>query len=821
MVLLCAAAVRATPLDALHTYNEQLDTTLIDYYVDPDTATQPQPPAELLSALNPQFAKSIEETSTAKDILPARTGRIHGLMQQAITLKVADAVKAGDLATAKAWRCELSLPRGVSAVEGALLLEQLGGDPAKRNDAARLLTREAITWQTTLVRHLLDDAGRSAAGNDPMPGRLRERLAEATTLSNLPQPLLDAAGLKALPPVDPKTRDDELASVYAADWKNLPAVYKPLRKTLESSLPSLLTEKERERRERLLLKLVMLIPREYQSGVRDGKVTVALEYREAATFTAQARQLLGELAPIWLAESDAHRDALTNLEDTLGKADEQIAAVAPSDDLASTLKSGEKILTGDLGVSLARRGTTADIVEEVMLETRSLLNQSLASALNGNWSEAEQQRLEAYTTYDPELEARLLPRDPQLATDIEHLLLDGLDQPGVKMLLDKRAGSEELQAAYARVNEALDRATVQLKSDISPSAAVINAASIVLREGLEGLLVIIAIFAGLRGKENAHKRNFFWIGILASAAATAVTWLLSQTVITSLRNYGEIIECVTGIIAIGVLMLITNWLFHQVYWKQWITSLKSQAAGDESTAWTLITVGFAVGYREGFETVLFLQSLVLDAGGTSIGLGVLIGCVCLLVLGVAALKLGLKLPYFKLLMVTALLIGLVLVTFTGGTVRAMQTVGWIPVHKLTHGSWPMWVGNWLGLYNTWESFGGQVLAASVVLGTWRVARFQAKRKSAKRKEEMQAARECAMEASNPLSACDPDHCELMQPEPAGEQIVQIGLPNRQNIDRPASVPVVERQDERYSEDDVVTDDEPKLDAAPVETGRTR
>jgi hypothetical protein len=91
---------------------------------------------------------------------------------------------------------------------------------------------------------------------------------------------------------------------------------------------------------------------------------------------------------------------------------------------------------------------------------------------------------------------------------------------------------------------------------------------------------------------------------------------------------------------------------------------------------------------------------------------------------------------------------------------------------------------------------------------------------------MLAARECAMEASNPLSACDPDHCELMQPDAPVEQIVQIGLPNRQNIDRPivvqeSAVPVVERQDERYSEDDVVTDDEPKFDAAPVEAGRTR
>ena len=63
------------------------------------------------------------------------------------------------------------------------------------------------------------------------------------------------------------------------------------------------------------------------------------------------------------------------------------------------------------------------------------LDTARAAANNGDWAEAQSLRLEAYTTYDPELEARLMPRDPALATRIEQLLLDGVDQPGVKVLL--------------------------------------------------------------------------------------------------------------------------------------------------------------------------------------------------------------------------------------------------------------------------------------------------------------------------------------------------------------------------------------------------
>ena len=789
IVLSMAGLARATPITALHTYEEQLDAALVDFYADPDARpVSIALPDELLSSFDaPQRASLEAQAGAITTDLPVRVGTIRGTLQQAITLKVAAAVAAGDLAEAKRWRCELLLPRGVSSAEGALLLETLGGKADKRGDAVKLLTREAVTWQTTRVRQLLSEAARSTQQtNAAMPGRLRERLAEAATLADLPPAIATAAGL-----ADYRSPAKPDFAPLAVEWSKVGVAFTPIRKSVESALPSLLSDSEKIRRERLLLKLVMLVPREYAPGVRDGKVVVPLEYREAVAFTAQAQQLLGELAPLWLAQSDDKRDALEKAEKQLELAEATIARIAPADEVEAVMKETAGVLQNDLGISLARRGTTADIVDEVMLETRSLLNRSLAAALAGNWKEAEQSRLEAYTTYDPELEARLMPRDPQLATDIEHLLLDGLDEPGVKVLLDRRAGQAELEVAYGRVSEGLNKATVLLKSGVSPSAAAINAASVVLREGLEGLLVIIAIFAGLRGKENARRRRLFWVGVLGSVVVTALTWILSQTVMTSLRAHGETIAAITGLVAIGVLLLITNWLFQQVYWKQWITTLKATAVEGESV-WALLTAGFAVGYREGLETVLFLQSLVLDAGGTPVAAGVAVGTVLLILLGILSLYVGMKLPYFKLLLVTAGLIGLVLVTFTGGTVRAMQTVGWLPVHKLTPTSWPIWTGNWLGLYNTWESVLGQLLAMTIVLGTWGVARWSAKRKSKQRRAAMAACRVDA--ATDHLITCGPDGCgeENCDHQAAADVPVSVTInPNlRKPVERPQPEPAL-------------------------------
>ncbi len=770
------AAHFSEPID---NWKTQLDRQLVDYYLDAPATREANslavsPEAAIADWRDPA-AKQIVTSAATTGPLPLVAGRLRARMQQGIVVEMAAAIRAGDVERAKSLRAELILSRGVSASEGALLLQSFTGD--KKDDAAKLLAREAITWQTSRARQLLDEAARCTESLPAMPGRLLERLSEANSLADLPAALRESAGLNLA--VRTPTPDADLIALArkgASEWTSVSSRTVALQKTIATSLPSLLSDKERARRERLLLKLVQIVPKEYQAGIRDRQIVVPLEYREAVSFTQQARQIVGELAPMWLADDKRSlADPLNTLEQKLEAADHLVASKVDRGQITSAFSDLDDLLQSKFGINLRRSGTTADIVEEVMLETRTTLSSSLAQALAGNWSEAERLRVEAYTTYDPELEARLMPRDPQLATDIERLLLDGVgDKAGVKEQLDRRASADELTASYNNVYAALEKATVLLKSGISPTAAAMNAGSIVLREGLEGLLVIVAILAGLRGTENAHRRRLFWLGIVASLAATGVTWILSQTIITSLRAYGEVIAAITGLLAIGILLLITNWLFHQVYWKQWVTALKSQTA-EGNGMWALITAGFLVGYREGFETVLFLQSLILDAGGQSVSIGVAVGCISLFLLGLAALQLGLKLPYFKILLITAMLIGIVLITFVGGTVRGMQTVGWLPVHRLTPGSWPIWMGSWFGFYNTIESVGLQALTVLTVVGTWRWARFAAKRKAEARRKVgvvrlqqvppkvMQPACVVLHDAGMPLTNCDPVDCALGEP----------------------------------------------------------
>ena len=105
-------------------------------------------------------------------------------------------------------------------------------------------------------------------------------------------------------------------------------------------------------------------------------------------------------------------------------------------------------------------------------------------------------------------------------------------------------------------------------------------------------------------------------------------------------------------------------------------------------------LGFTSIYREGFETVLFLQSLVLEAG---IGVGAArrgagVGrrrCWS----GVVTFALQAQLPYKKMLVVTGVLIGVVLLTMVGNTVHVMQVVGWMPITPITGLQLPYWIGS--------------------------------------------------------------------------------------------------------------------------------
>ena len=140
-----------------------------------------------------------------------------------------------------------------------------------------------------------------------------------------------------------------------------------------------------------------------------------------------------------------------------------------------------------------------------------------------------------------------------------------------------------------------------------------------------------------------------------------MTWFVVQALLEAAAPLGPRLEAITGFIAIAVLLVVMNWFVHKVYWSQWIGRHHRQRRKvlerGGAVAIGLVALGFTSVYREGFEVVLFLQNLELQAGTATVLEGVAIGLAGTAAVGVLTFWLHHKLPYRRMLVLTGVLLG--------------------------------------------------------------------------------------------------------------------------------------------------------------------
>ncbi|WP_324715343.1 hypothetical protein U7230_08090 [Carboxydochorda subterranea] len=140
----------------------------------------------------------------------------------------------------------------------------------------------------------------------------------------------------------------------------------------------------------------------------------------------------------------------------------------------------------------------------------------------------------------------------------------------------------------------------------------------------------------------------------------------------------------------------------------------------------LIVLGLSAVFREGFKTVLFLQDTRLQRGMSTVIWGAGVGFVLTVIAGFLTMVAHQRLPYQKMLVLTGAMLGLVFLVMVGEQAQEMQLAGWIPATEL-HVPIPEWVQTWFAVFPTRETILGQVLAASVVLGSFIIAERRAAR----------------------------------------------------------------------------------------------
>jgi high-affinity iron transporter len=502
-----------------------------------------------------------------------------------------------------------------------------------------------------------------------------------------------------------------------------------------------LSPTDQVRRANQLLRFLALVPVEYGRGVRNGKVTVDLEIREAITFHGSAAAAFADLRTL-LDERNVSASAnASRLFDELGA---HLSAAGAGSAVASPATVEE--MTGELTTVLKSvmpaewqkidRNADFDVIE-------ASLDQMETAVAAGRYDLAETARVDGYAILESGPEARLIAFAPQYIPVLEELFWYGQgEHKGLAYLIENQASKQEIAATRQQLDEELKASQDALGGESAPFAIITNAAIIVFREGLEAVVILAALLASMVGASHIYRRPMAW-GVVLAAVATALTWWIAQQILTNFSRYGERLEAVVSLIAIGVLLLITNWFFHRVYWKEWMANFHSRkrallGGAISGQALGFVLLGFTSVYREGFETVLFLQALVLESGAWIVLQGVALGLLGVFAVGYVTFRLQSRLPYKRMLVVTGVLIGAVLLVMVGNTVHVLQIIGWAPLHPIRTLTLPYWSGLWFGVYATWEGLLMQAAAAIFVIGSYVLAERMQKQRTTQRSENRRA-----------------------------------------------------------------------------------
>lgn len=328
----------------------------------------------------------------------------------------------------------------------------------------------------------------------------------------------------------------------------------------------------------------------------------------------------------------------------------------------------------------------------------------------GDSAEAQRNAVAAYLEGFELIEPSVNNLDGQLRRSIEREMMS------VRQLINSGASAETVAKKVEQTKILLSQADELLKTgNLSVGGAFVSALFILLREGLEAILLLAAIIAFVI-KSGQRKALIYihagWGGALMLGALTwaAATWLVD---ISGANR--EITEGVTALIASAMLVYVGFWLHDKAHAQSWQKYLREQvgAALEKKTLWAFALISFFAVYREIFETILFYQALWSQTSeDTRSGLwgGMFAAALMLLAIGWGLFKFGIKLPLGPFFTGASLLMAVLAVVFAGQGIAALQEAGIVTASMINFISLPM-----LGVFPTIQTLLAQILVISVLL----------------------------------------------------------------------------------------------------------
>ena len=285
---------------------------------------------------------------------------------------------------------------------------------------------------------------------------------------------------------------------------------------------------------------------------------------------------------------------------------------------------------------------------------------------------SERLAFDAYLTFEL-VETAVRARRPALAGELEAAFAELRARAAA-------ADSQELGVLHARLLAGLERAERVVADRTSGMSLFMQSLVLMLREGLEAILIIGALMAFLARAGATERRRDVARGAWAAVGASVVTWGLVELLFRITPGQREALEGITMLLAVVVLFYVSYWLLARVEIARWNAFVKGkmQQAVSTGSGWALGAVAFLAVYREGFETILFYKALLSSAEGAGaavVALGMGVGAALLVGVYVVLLYLGLRVPLKPFFALTSGALYYMAFVFAGKGIAELQAGG--------------------------------------------------------------------------------------------------------------------------------------------------
>jgi high-affinity iron transporter len=358
-------------------------------------------------------------------------------------------------------------------------------------------------------------------------------------------------------------------------------------------------------------------------------------------------------------------------------------------------------------------GTADDLgatAAPVFAAVRRQLDSAMTLAARGQGEAASSTAFDAYMTFE-QVERGVRAKNGSLADALE---------ASFASLRTRAAGgatTQELETIRTRLLGQLENAERTIADRLSPLNLFLQSFILLLREGLEAILVVGALMAFLMRTGASQRKRDIHVGVAAAVGASLLTAVLLETLFQTTHASQEALEGGVMLAATVVLFYVSYWLLSKMEVAKWNRFVKGrvQDAVSSGSALALASVAFLAVYREGFETVLFYKALFLAGAGSvlPVVLGMAAGGVSLAAVYLAINRFGVRIPLKPFFGFTSAFLYYMAFVFAGKGIAELQEGGVVGTTVLPGG--PRLPA--LGIYPTLESLALQgVLLFALVAG---------------------------------------------------------------------------------------------------------